>query len=137
MTTFFIKFWNCCRNLCQKFWQKIPATSWGPLKPQMFWHAIWWNSIKYSRRYSSSKMHKNGSLTCPFPSKSMYPSKYCSKCHYNGIRTCHMALVAMINIFIWSIEMRPNRNFCPGAPQSIKIWTFENIKARHFLKMEI
>ena len=60
------KFHKCCRNLCQKFRQKIPATSWGPTKPQMLWHAVWWNSIKYSRRYSSSELNKNETTPCQY-----------------------------------------------------------------------
>ena len=131
------KFCKCCRNLCQKFRQKISATWWGPLRPLMLWHAVWCNSIKYSRRYSSSKMHKNVSLICIFRSKSIYTLRYWSKCHYNGIRTCHMTFFEIITTFIWSIGMCLDRNFCPGAPQSMKIWTFENGKTRYFLKMEI
>ena len=60
------EFWKCCRNLCQKFWQKIPATSWGYTRPQIFWHAVWQNSINYSRRYSSSKLNKNETSLCQY-----------------------------------------------------------------------
>ena len=43
------------RNFDRKFRQHN-----GDSMSQMFWNAVWWNSIKYSRRYSYSKPHKNG-----------------------------------------------------------------------------
>ena len=60
------KFHKCCRNFSQKFWWKIPATSWGSTRLQMFWHTVWWNSINYSRRYSSSKLNKNETSPCQY-----------------------------------------------------------------------
>ena len=60
------KFHKCCRNFSQKFRQKIPATSWKPTRLQIFWHAVWQNSINYSRRYSSSKLNKNETSLCQY-----------------------------------------------------------------------
>ena len=54
------EFWNCCRNLCQKFLSKFLATWWGPSDLEMSCNTILWNSMHYSRRYEILKVTGEG-----------------------------------------------------------------------------
>ena len=61
------EFWNCCRNLCQKFLSKFLATWWGSSELQMSCNAILWNSMNCLRRYGAlkvaQKMRRNDTRT--------------------------------------------------------------------------